>query len=521
MDEIIKRIIETKSHKAFSVKKETVETVKKFERYLKIISPDLKDVPTVFPISTVQRKSEIIRVNGQYVLLLDQEKINALLFFYRDSIFMERPVFSLVESLIRTGERLATQYRQKEALQIAEIAHALLKADTEHLDSHPYIHRNIINNNLSLEDMDRRLNLFCEASETLNAFIYGHEMGHFYFKNSSEFGDFFETVRKSFEDDMIVERDAGPRIARYFEPSIEFSINSKRECVKLASRGVPLIKTAFGLFKPQEEAIADAFGIVMATLHAISCEIRPESFLATMEQLFSLSDLLAHMDIAIDQALSIRKSKVFTSNDTDEVYPATFPETLYFYRKRMLYHSILNIISGALCVPKEVRAYWQSNPVLQNYIEEGLEDHGRDINMQKMLHERAFLEAMIPDIRAVCDGYNPHHVQDFSEDPVANRLMKDDVLRQRAALTIPAAYFDQDIIAGIDPGTYRYGAPYVIGMVNALKIIYKELSSDVTLSSKMGAFYESMDQDQMYEVIRHSRLDISNHEFSECDYCEF
>jgi hypothetical protein len=123
----------------------------------------------VLPISTMQWSSVVMGHRGSHVAFIDIEQANAVAFLFCRMAWLEHPIFSFVEFMIRAAETFYDDGDVALAASIGERASDRLWEYCRHHDAGADVPRPMAIDDLLPAILDARLIL---------SFITGHEIGH-------------------------------------------------------------------------------------------------------------------------------------------------------------------------------------------------------------------------------------------------------------------------------------------------------------------------------------------------------
>ncbi len=300
----------------------------------------------VMPISTTDWSSELRRIGGKPVVVLDMEQINAMSYLVYREICVDRPIFQYCEYMIRISELLAELNEVDAALSVVQLNHNRLSQYARDCGSYPGLSRPMFFGGIEA------LQIF--LARVLPSFILGHEIGHVGESQREIFKDAFAAIENCWEANQIKEPvwGEGPSSYRFMVPSIrqkfdDYGMPSGCLIAGIERSRVMAKEIALCL----SECKADFFGLILSTRLAAKYNLPPE-------QMFSM---LLETLRAIDRFSVIRR--VVPQIPRGECRGSVdFGASRIACRIFILVRVIKGIIEKTIPVPPETLQYWTSNP---------------------------------------------------------------------------------------------------------------------------------------------------------------
>jgi hypothetical protein len=320
--------------------------------------PDARPFAHVLPVSTMQWSSVVIGRNGSHVAFVDVEQANALSLLLSRGFWLEMPIFSYVEFMIRAAEACYDDGDLPLAAALSERANARLREYCRHHDSGIFVPRPSVFDPILLDIMESRVVL---------GFIVGHELGHLLQQvGNPGVSPLFDWVAARYDQ---TDTDAGEEFSRmrFLGQEIvqKFDRDGKADgYVIQGTKMAPL----FQAMRTQQikEVQSDALGVIVASEAAMAAGIPVETmfglFLTTLEN----TEMLMVLRRMLPRLPRGEKRAAIPLENTSLVA-----------RQFMFVRLARGLKDGSAPAPEPVLRYWSALPESGLTYFETLIDNGR------------------------------------------------------------------------------------------------------------------------------------------------
>lgn len=294
------------------------------------------------PVSTTEWSSSVFKINDEKIALVDVEQANAINFLVSRSFFLERPIFTYIEFMVRASEACATSGDIATAETLSDIANAKLRDYANFNGTSPNIERPGFLHPHLLELIRKNISL---------AFVTGHEIGHLCQDKDTPTKKWAEELYKKHELEPG-KNDNSAKFIRFLKPECVQKFDTKGNYQGDALLQIKF-RNKFGIKKRSliNESNADTVGLISATVEALNTQIPPEDLfyflfvgLEASEMLMTLKRLMPRLPVCGTASSVLHE------------------HTSLGFRRFSLISAIRDIRFGKLPVEKEVREYWKKLP---------------------------------------------------------------------------------------------------------------------------------------------------------------
>ncbi len=272
---------------AFSVDLEDRQAVRRARDFVRGYDAGAEARIHVLPINSMQWSSVVIGTGGHHLAVIDVEQANAVSFLMARSVWLEKPIFSYVEFMIRAAEVLFDDGDIRLAYRVAERANARLHAYARDTGDWPGISRP--------QAIEEDLVSVMRHAMVLRG-ITGHEIGHLLQKDEAPTPEaLFQAARDAYDGGRFEEGrfDQTLLFDRYIKPETiqKFIADGKYDGdVTLGTRLTQRMPEIAD--HQQREVEADALGLLTATEAAAEAGVHPDRVFGILFGNFEATELL-------------------------------------------------------------------------------------------------------------------------------------------------------------------------------------------------------------------------------------
>jgi hypothetical protein len=465
-------------------------SVKEVLGFLSEHYPSARPVVFVLPISTMQWSSVVLGRNETRVAFVDVEQANALSFLLARGAWLEMPVFSYAEFMIRAAEALYDDGDLMLAAALSEQTNNRLREYCKHHQSDTTI--------LRPKALDPLLIPIMEA-DILLRFIIGHEIGHLLQRAGNiGVGKLFDWIAILYEE-MHLDKSGPIHRERFLGPEIVQKFDSAGRADGYAIQGTKFAGLFTNMRDQQiREAQSDALGIIMASVAAIGANIPANALLGTLVTSLEHTEMLMTLRRVVPRLPRGEKLAAIPVEHTGLIS-----------RHSILIRVARALKEGTAPVPESILKYWATLPEVM--LSE-LETMGNDGRLEQI--------ALRPEI--VLRGGIELGLQGRLERPSDDALLIEKLGPAAGNLIVAQAHrrlseehfkvensFDWSPETGIDG--VLYGFATAIRDIAATATSETRARNDLTLED----LTTKEDQENFVEFLRSARTQISSGRLNE------
>ncbi|NVJ91536.1 MAG: hypothetical protein HWE34_07750 [Methylocystaceae bacterium] len=260
----------------------------------------------ILPVSTVEWTSEYRTSQGNHILVIDFEQINALNFLYSLRAKIEHPIFHFLEFSIRASELLLSENQPNAALRISQGVHQTLLKYAEINGEAPHFPRPIMVQTLATT--------IPILKHVIPCFVFGHEFGHHIYRN--EFKTFpVDEINRAYEEtqqSVPIFKNGPSFFYPHVGPDVEYNIvgNKLNGAALRQSRNFQI----HNILKGQiiEEAFSDIIGLYLTIYECIEYGISCEELFLFVLTIFENIEQLSILRNLTNQLGVERQEKIIT-----------------------------------------------------------------------------------------------------------------------------------------------------------------------------------------------------------------
>lgn len=290
----------------------------------------------------MQWSSVVMGYGGSHVAFIDIEQVNAVAFLFCRMAWVERPIFSFIEFMIRAAETFYDDGDVALAASIGERASDRLWEYCRHHDAGDGVPRPMAIDDLLPAILDARL---------IPSFIAGHEIGHLmHLRGDPGPRALFDWIYERYH--AINSTQGAIPFERFLEPEV-----TQKFTVDGVPNGFSILTTKFArqmLHMRQQqiqEAQADALGVVVTTEAAIKAGIPVEVLFGFFPKILEYSDLLMMLRRTVARLPRGEKAGSVASERSS-----------LFARLCLYVELVRGLRAGEVDAPPEVMHFWSELP---------------------------------------------------------------------------------------------------------------------------------------------------------------
>jgi hypothetical protein len=294
----------------------------------------------VLPISTMQWSSVMMHHDGSHIALVDVEQANAVSFLFARMAWLEHPIFSFIEFMIRAAETFYDDGDLTLAAAIAERANDRLWAYCRYHETEARVLRPVAIDELLPTILKSRLIL---------AFITGHEIGHLV-QASEDPGTqpLFDWVAARHDAINTDRKDPKLPFERFLEPEVTQKFDTDGVPTGFLIQTTKFARQFLHMRRQQiQETQADALGVILATQTAIDAGIAVEDLFGFFPKILEHTDMLMMLRRTVARLPRGEKSSAIATERSS-----------LFARLCLYIKLVRGLRDGAVDAPAEVVAYW-------------------------------------------------------------------------------------------------------------------------------------------------------------------
>lgn len=325
---------------AGNVKARHRAALRQLSTFLSLHFPNALSQSVLLPINTMQWSSVVMSHEGAHVAFIDVEQANALELLLLRGYWVERPIISHIEFLIRAAEVLYDDGDIALATAMSERANARLRAYCERQGSENVIPRP--------KFFDARLADILEA-QLLLSFIVGHEHAHVLQQAQVIDGiEVFAWIAEQYQSLRSDKSNVVPVRERFLHPEIVQKFDDEGKPNGIAVQGTKMA-TRFHFMTARliGEVQADALGLITASHAALNAGINANTLFQILFATLENAEMLMLLRRLLPRLPRGMKRSAIAHEGTN-----------LFARQLMMIRLVRGIRDGETPIPEPVRAFW-------------------------------------------------------------------------------------------------------------------------------------------------------------------
>ncbi|WP_062346983.1 hypothetical protein [Novosphingobium sp. CCH12-A3] len=292
----------------------------------------------------MQWSSVVIGYGGSHVAFIDVEQANALSFLLSRSVWLEQPVFSYIEFMIRAAETFYDDGDIALSASISERANERLWAYCRHHETEDSVYRPMMIDELLPQLLDARVIL---------GFITGHEIGHLaQLSNETGTKELFDWVEAHYMASHLNLRDPEMPFERFLDIEIVQKISEDGSPAGYAIQTSKYARQMLHMRRQQlQETQSDALGVILATPLAIEAEISAAELFSLFPRLIEHTEMLMMLRRIVTRLPRGERLAAIASERSSQ-----------FARLTLFVRLIRGLQRGQVDAPRDVLDYWASLP---------------------------------------------------------------------------------------------------------------------------------------------------------------